>query len=285
MTGKQVTGTLEAGGERDVASILSERSLFPVQVKESASAGGGLSFVPGGRKKVNGQTLSVFYSQLASLLKAGVPMVRALNVLGEQSSSPVLMEVVQDIRGKVEDGETLGDAMARYPRIFSEMGCNMVRAGSEGGFLEDALNRVGDFTELQEDLKGRTVSAMAYPIFLFSVGSIVLSALLVFFVPKFDMLFERLRAKGEMPKMTEWLLDFSMLLQSYGWLLLLALVASRGRIAHAFQNRRGATSIGPMEIEDSRTRKYLDELGGRAFLPSAGNVVRQWSSYLKIAGN
>ena len=152
ITGKQVTGTLEAGGERDVASILSERSLFPVQVKESASASSGLSLLPGGRKKVNGQTISVFYSQLASLLRAGVPMVRALNVLGEQSSSPVLKEIVQEIRGQVEDGETLGDAMAGYPRVFSEMGCNMVRAGSEGGFLEDALNRVGDFTELQEDL-------------------------------------------------------------------------------------------------------------------------------------
>jgi general secretion pathway protein F/type IV pilus assembly protein PilC len=114
--------------------------------------------------------------------------------------------------------------MARYPRIFSEMGCNMVRAGSEGGFLEDALNRVGAFTELQEDLKGRTVSAMAYPIFLFSVGSLVLSALLVFFVPKFDMLFDRLREKGEMPVLTEWLLTFSKLLQSYGWVPLIAII-------------------------------------------------------------
>jgi general secretion pathway protein F/type IV pilus assembly protein PilC len=115
--------------------------------------------------------------------------------------------------------------MARFPKIFSEMACNMVRAGTEGGFLEDALDRVGSFTELQEDLKGRTVSALAYPIFLFSVGTVVLSALLVFFVPKFDMLFERLRKTGQMPYATEMLLAFSNLLQSYGWILLLAVFA------------------------------------------------------------
>jgi general secretion pathway protein F/type IV pilus assembly protein PilC len=281
MTGKQVTGTLEAGGERDVASILSERSLFPVQVKAAASAGAGLSLFPGGRKKVNGQTISLFYSQLASLLRAGVPMIRALNVLSQQSSSPVLKEVVQEIRGKVEDGEPLGDAMARYPRIFSEMGCNMVRAGSEGGFLEDALNRVGDFTELQEDLKGRTVSAMAYPIFLFSVGSIVLSALLVFFVPKFDMLFERLRAKGEMPKMTEWLLDFSMLLQSYGWLLLIALVAGAVSLHLHFKSETGRRRLDRWKLKIPVLGDILMNLAVARFCRVLGTLLGNGVPILK----
>ena len=254
MTGKQVTGTVEANSERDVATILSERSLFPVHVAPVAAKGGGITF---GGKKVNGQTMSVFYSQLASLLRAGVPMIRSLNVLSEQSSSPVLKEVVHEIRGKVEDGEPLGDAMARYPRIFSEMGCNMVRAGSEGGFLEDALNRVGTFTELQEDLKGRTISAMAYPIFLFSVGSVVLSALLVFFVPKFDMLFERLRSKGEMPTMTEWLLTFSKFLQSYGWVLLVVL-AGVGVALH-------------LHLKTDAGRNTLDKF--KLKIPVLGNIL------------
>ena len=222
-SGKQVTGTLQAKGQREVASLLAEQSLFPVQIKAADSRGQRLPGINAGGKKVSGQVMSGFYSQLASLLRAGVPMIRSLNVLSEQTSHPTLKEVVQEVRSKVEEGEPLGDAMARFPRVFNEMGCNMVRAGSEGGFLEDALDRVGTFTELQEDLKGRTLSAMAYPIFLLCVGSVVLSALLVFFVPKFDMLFERLRSKGEMPKMTEWLLGFSMFLQSYGWILLIVI--------------------------------------------------------------
>ncbi len=223
MTGKQVNGTLEAAGEREVATILSERSLFPVNVKDMGSP---TQSVFGHRKKVKGQTMAVFYSQLASLLRAGVPMIRSLNVLAEQSSDPVLQEVITDIRNRVEEGEPIGDSMARFPRVFSEMACNMVRAGTEGGFLEDALDRVGAFTELQEDLKGRTMSALAYPIFLFSVGTVVLSALLVFFVPKFDMLFERLRKTGQMPYATELLLAFSNFLQNYGWILLVAIAVA-----------------------------------------------------------
>ncbi len=224
-TGKQVNGTIEAGTEREVTSMLSERSLFPVKVSDVAkSKSPSLGSLFNRRQKVNGQTMAVFYSQLSSLLRSGVPMIRSLNVLGSQTSNAVLKEVLHDVRERVEEGETLGQTMARYPGVFSDMGTNMVRAGAEGGFLEDALDRVGTFTELQEDLKGRTVSAMAYPVFLFSVGSVVIVALLVFFVPKFDMLFDRLRRKGEMPWATEALLSFSQFLQQWGWLFLVVMV-------------------------------------------------------------
>ena len=236
LSGKLVNGTVEAASEREVASVLADRSLFPVTVKEQAQVTQG---VFGGQKKVNGQTMAVFYSQLASLLRAGVPMIRSLNVLGEQSSDAALKDVISQIRVRVEDGEPIGDSMARFPKVFSEMGCNMVRAGTEGGFLEDALDRVGAFTELQEDLKGRTVSALAYPIFLFSVGTVVLSALLVFFVPKFDMLFERLRKTGQMPYATEMLLAFSNFLQAYGWVLFIAVLAGCVAIRMKLQSDSG----------------------------------------------
>ncbi len=220
MTGKQISGTVEAGGEREVTAILSERSLFPVSVEDVGSAAGGGLRLFGRKKKVKGQTMAVFYGQMAALLRAGVPMIRSLNVLSDQTSDPVLKEVIGEIRARVEDGEPIGNAMARFPGVFSEMGTNMVRAGTEGGFLEDALDRVGTFTELQEDLKGRTVSALAYPVFLFAVGSVVVTTLLVFFVPKFDMLFDRLRASDQMPWATEALLSFSNFLREYGLFVL-----------------------------------------------------------------
>ncbi|MEL6105487.1 MAG: type II secretion system F family protein [Planctomycetota bacterium] len=219
MSGKIVNGSIEAASEREVASLLSERSLFPSKVAAVENTATKSLF--GKRKKVSGQIMATFYGQLASLLRSGVPMIRALTVLGEQSTDAVLAETVKEIRGRVEDGEPIGNAMARYPTIFSDMSINMVRAGTEGGFLEDALDRVGTFTELQEDLKGRTISAMAYPVFLFSVGSIVISGLLIFFVPKFDPMFDRLRRNDQMPQYTEWLLAFSVFLQQYGWVLLI----------------------------------------------------------------
>jgi len=221
LTGQKVTGLLEATSEREAASNLASRSLFPVEVRPAATRR--LNFQLG-NKRVKGQDLAIFFSQLASLLRSGVPMLRSLHVLSEQSSSPRLCEVIKEIRSKVEDGESIGDAFARHPQVFSEMSTNMVRAGVEGGFLEDALERVASFTEMQEDLKGRTISALAYPVFLAVMGTGVVAGLLIFFVPSFDKMFDRLRKKGEMPQITEYLLGFSNLLQSYGLYLLIAAI-------------------------------------------------------------
>ncbi|WP_182870080.1 type II secretion system F family protein [Rhodopirellula sp. JC639] len=223
MAGKTVSGSIEAANEREVAALLSEKSLFPSKVAAADNASGRSLF--GQRKHVKGQTMATFYGQLASLLRSGVPMMRSLTVLGEQATDPVLGDIVKEIKSRVEDGEPIGNAMARFPNVFSDMAINMVRAGTEGGFLEDALERVSVFTELQEDLKGRTISALAYPVFLFSVGSLVISGLLVFFVPKFDAMFDRLRQKDEMPWYTESLLSFSTVLQQYGWVILLLGIA------------------------------------------------------------
>jgi type II secretory pathway component PulF len=226
MKGQQVNGTIEAGNSRDATAQLAARNLFPTEVKaaegkESVASRSALT-----NRRVKGQVMATFYSQMSSLLRSGVPMLRALTVLSQQSTDATLSAVLTEIKGRVEDGEPLGVAMSRYPRVFSDMGVNMTRAGAEGGFLEDALERVGTFTELQEDLKGRTISALAYPVFLFGVGTIVITILLVFFVPKFDLMFDRLRDKGQMPWVTDALLSFSRMLQSYGWLLLLAIAGA-----------------------------------------------------------
>lgn len=270
MSGKQVTGTVEANAERDVASILSEKSLFPVEVKANAGAP---QAIFGKRKKVKAQTMAMFYSQLAALLRAGVPMIRSLNVMADQSSNALLTEVITDIRARVEDGESIGDAMARYPKVFNEMGCNMVRAGTEGGFLEDALDRVGKFTELQEDLKGRTISAMAYPIFLFSVGSVVLTGLLVFFVPKFDPMFDRLRRKGEMPSATEALLATSTFLQTYGWVLVVLMFVAAFAIRAKIQSESGKDLVDRFKLKIPVLGEILMNLAVARFCRVLGTLL------------
>lgn len=270
MSGKQVTGTVEANAERDVAGILSEKSLFPVEVKANTGAP---QAIFGKRKKVKAQTMAMFYSQLAALLRAGVPMIRSLNVMADQSSNALLTEVITDIRARVEDGESIGDAMARYPKVFNEMGCNMVRAGTEGGFLEDALDRVGKFTELQEDLKGRTISAMAYPIFLFSVGSVVLTGLLVFFVPKFDPMFDRLRRKGEMPSATEALLATSTFLQTYGWVLVVLMFVAAFAIRAKIQSESGKDLVDRFKLKIPVLGEILMNLAVARFCRVLGTLL------------
>lgn len=219
LTGEIVSGSMFANTEREVVSALSVKSLFPVTV-ETEREKKQITF--GGR--VNDQKIAVFYEQLASLISNGVPMMRSLHILKEQTRIPVFEKALEDVIARVEDGESLSDSFARHPKIFSEMAVNMSRAGAEGGFLEDALQRVAAFTEQQAELKSRTVGALIYPAVLATIGSIVVTILIVFFVPKFGQMFDQLRAMGELPAITDWLLWFSEFVRGYGWLVALLVV-------------------------------------------------------------
>ncbi len=222
MQGQKVTGRLTAQTEGEVISSLTAKALFPLEVKAEKK---GARFQIGS-KRVSPQQAATFYAQLASLVRSGVPLMRSLVVLHDQASNEALKAVLEDVRSRVEEGESLDSAMARHPRAFSDMAINMVRAGAEGGFLEDALERVASFTEDQEDLKGRTLSALAYPIFLAVVGSLILAFLLIVFVPSFEELFARLRDRGQLPAITDWLLWFSGTLNRYGLVLVVAVIAT-----------------------------------------------------------
>ena len=256
LTGQRVTGTVSATTEREVISILSGRSLFPVEVKADK-----LTTAPGAKLRVRGQLMATVYSQLAALLKSGVPLLRAIAVVRDQTSNKNLKAIMDEVYRRVEEGSTLADAIARFPRAFSEMSVNMVRAGGEGGFLEEALERVASFTEEQEDLKSRTISAMVYPLLLGTAGTIVVSALIVFFVPKFAVMFERLRERGELPWATDVLLWISDTTRAYGWLIVLMAV-----VAGIFLNLRLKTSEGRRM---SDLVKIKMPLAGRIFLSFA----------------
>src|SRR5437868_9525147 len=140
--------------------------------------------------------MATFYSQLADLLRSGVPLLRSLDILERQSSQPAMSEILREVRAKVADGTSLAEAMAPHPKAFNELAVSMVRAGQEGGFLEDVLKRIADFTEHQEDLKAKVIGAMAYPVLLLSVGFLVLNGLVIFVVPQFRPIFTKLEEQG-----------------------------------------------------------------------------------------
>src|SRR5207253_8999931 len=186
-SGQRSQGTLTANSEREVMAMLDARGLFPVAIKSAKSA----SAARWGGRRVKSRHMSTFYSQLADLLRSGVPLLRSLDILERQGANPSLSEIIREVRAKVADGTSLGDAMAQHPRAFDELALSMVRAGQEGGFLEDVLRRIADFTEHQEDLKSKVIGALAYPMFLAVVGVIVLVVLVVGFVPRFEPIFKK----------------------------------------------------------------------------------------------
>lgn len=217
-TGTKSTGTLTANSEREAALILDGRGLFPLKIGLARTQAAGAGGLFGGR--VSGRATATLYAQLADLLHSGVPLLRSLELLERQSTNRTLQSVLRDVRVRVADGTGLAQAMSYHPRVFNELACSMVRAGQEGGFLEDVLKRIASFVEHQEDLKAKVVGSLAYPAFLAFAGFGVVTVLMVFFVPKFESIFEKLKEKGEMPDITSALLWFSHALTDYWWVVL-----------------------------------------------------------------
>jgi len=217
-SGQDVTGSMSAGSKRETLLALAERSLYPLHVE---AARGSLSlgrWRP--RRRIKPQLVATNLAQLADLLQNGVPLLKALEILAEQATQQELGEVLSGIRDEVAEGTSLDAAMARRPEVFGELAVSMIRAGSEGAFLEDALKRTADFLELQEELKWKVVGAMAYPAFLAVAGVCVTVILVVFFVPKFAALFARLEQQGGgLPGATVALLWISDTLGRYGLFL------------------------------------------------------------------
>jgi type II secretory pathway component PulF len=217
LSGTEVTGVITAASEHEAVSSLSQRALFPVQVNATEDAAKGKR---GWGNKVRNRHLAMLFSQLADLLHSGVPLLRSLEILQQQSSQAALSAVLGDIRERVADGTPLADAVTAHPDVFNDLTASMIRAGEEGGFLEDVLKRIAQFTEHQEDLKSRVVGAIAYPAFLAVMGSIIVTGIIVYFVPKFEPLFERLKDRGGLPWPTTALMALSDFLGGYGlWLV------------------------------------------------------------------
>ena len=255
MSGQEVKGLLTAGTETEVVSTLSSRELFPLRIElaESARADDRLR-----GRRVKARDLATFYSQLSDLLRSGVPLLRSLELLQRQSRNKVLKVVLQEVRDEVADGTRLAEALRQHPNVFAELAISMVRAGEEGSFLEDVLRRIADFTEHQEDLKGRVVGAAVYPMFLVVVGGLVLMFMMIWFVPKFEPIFQRLEARGELPWATTAVVTISDTLTNYG-------LPVAGIIAAAvfFAMQYFGTDEGRMTLDR-----------GKLSVPGAGKIYR-----------
>lgn len=249
LTGEDVVGQIAAASRREALRVLSERSLFPLKIADAAPAKANWQekFKLGSR--VKSDVLASNLSQLADLLQNGVPLLSALQVLSEQATHAGFAKVLADVRDRVVEGTPLDQAFARHPDVFGELAVSMVRAGSEGAFLEDALKRTADFLELQEELKSRVTGAMAYPAFLAIAGFVVTVVLVVFFVPKFAELFAQLERQGGLPTATVALLWISDTLGKYG---ILMAAGSAGLVA--FLRTKARTPQGRLFVDRLKLR-------------------------------
>jgi type IV pilus assembly protein PilC len=211
--GKKVKGVMEADSERQVVTQLRPQGLTVISIKRSYGVftsiiGKSTLKLEIFKPRVRAKDIIVFFRQFATLINAGLPIAQALGVMIDQTPNPSLKEIVGGIRKDVEAGKPLSECLAKYPRIFSSLSYNMVRAGEMGGVLDTILTRLAGYLESIENIKERITSAMRYPIFVTFMAGGLTMALIFFILPQMKSLFaESLHA--ELPALTQFMLNVS----------------------------------------------------------------------------
>ena len=269
-SGRQVNGVLAAASKQEALNNLASQRLFPMRV--DLADGKKLEFGKAG-KKVGARYLALLYTQLGDLLQSGVPLLRSLELLEKQTRNPNLRTVIQDVREQVAEGNRLADAMRRHPRAFGDLAVSMVRAGEEGGFLEDVLKRIAKFTEHQQELKSRVFGAMIYPAFLLGMGGMIVSAMLVFFVPKFQPIFDRIAQQQGLPWATTSLMAVSEVLQSYYLFLAGGMLAIGFVLSYWLGTPEGRRAFDRVRINAPGVGKILRTLAIARFCRILGTLL------------
>ena len=217
--GKTINGALEAPNERVVAAKLREMGYAPVSITRSKESALQKEItIPGFAKKVKTEDLAVFSRQFATMINSGVSLIRALNILAEQTENEKLAEIIKEVRSDVEEGQSLSESIAKHPDTFPKLYVAMVRAGETAGMLDSVLLRVADTMETDVALRRKIKSALTYPVVVLIMALGLSAAMLVFIVPTFVGLFESLG--GELPLPTKVMLVLSGLLRNFWYIVM-----------------------------------------------------------------
>lgn len=232
--GQEATGVLDAASSNDAVAQLRQSGYFPTSVveegkgpapkaskqvakasaapatKKKGKKGGGFFE----KKTIKGKTLMIFTRQLATLIDAGLPLLRGLTVLAKQERDLVLKSTINSLADSVQSGSTFSESLAQHPRLFNKLYINMVKAGELGGVLELVLNRLAEFQEKAQKIKNKVVAAMFYPIIVLFIAVAIMAFLLVFIVPKFEQIFQDMLGGRPLPGLTQFVIGVSNLLKN-----------------------------------------------------------------------
>ena len=216
-SGQNESGTVTAANRHEALRTLADRALFPLQLADQKSEPLGERLPFPLRRKIKPEVLADTFTQLSDLLENGVPLLDALRILAAQATEPRLADVLTQVKDQVADGTNLDTALEHFPDVFPNLSVSMVRAGLEGAFLEEALQRVSSFLRKQDALRAQVIGALTYPLILAVGGLGVTLFLVIFVVPMFQGFFDRLERAGTgLPAVTVILLALSHFLLRYG---------------------------------------------------------------------
>jgi type IV pilus assembly protein PilC len=219
--GKMIGGTLDADSQGAVASRLRQMGYAPVSIEVARQSSLQMEVKLPGSSRVKPKELAVFSRQFATMINSGLSLLRALSILAEQTENKRLAGVLTAVRNEVEKGSALSAALAQHPKVFNRLYISMVRAGEVGGFLDQVLLKVAETLEKEVELRGKVKSAMTYPVVVFAMVLLIVSAMLVFIVPMFKNLYGQLG--GTLPLPTRVLVGISDVVKRWFLLVLVGI--------------------------------------------------------------
>jgi len=247
--GKIVKGEMRASGENIVNATLRRQGIANPKVKKVSGRGG---------KKIKQQDIAFFTRQLATMMKAGVPLLQSFDIVAKGHSNPAVTKLLLDIKTEVETGSSLGQAFRKYPLYFDALYCNLVAAGEQAGILDALLDRLATYQEKMMAIKGKIKKALFYPISILVVAFIVTAVIMIFVIPQFKELFQSFGAG--LPAPTLVVMQISEIFVSYWWLIFGSIFGAAYFLANALKRSE--------KLQFARDRLMLK-------LPVVGDMVRK----------
>ncbi len=244
--GQEVSGTIEAASEDAAVARLKDQGYRPFEVNEAAEGGFDLNipFISG--PPVNQEEVALFTRQMATLLDAGLPLLRAVNIMKEQTENEDFKEILQEVSQDIKGGSSFSEALDRHPEVFEDLYVNMVKAGEVGGVMEAVLQRLAEFSEKAQELKTKIKSATMYPAIMFCIAILVVVFLLIFVLPTFIDLFQEMGV--DLPLPTRIVIGISNYLQTRWYVVLGMVIAGYYALKWYYGTDQGEYNIDKLKI-------------------------------------
>jgi general secretion pathway protein F len=276
-SGRVINGSLEAAGEKEVVANLQRMGYIPIRIDAARGAGRSWGIdlsadISSTFQRVSSRDLMVFTQDLHALLEAGLPVDKALSILIQVAEKEKVKNMIAGILKSIEGGNSLSEALGKYPKVFTPLYVNMVRAGETGGVLPAVLERLGEFLESSQDLRDYIKSAMVYPLFLVLVGGVSIIIMLTFVIPKFSIIFSDMGQA--IPASTQLLLGISNGLRDYWWLILIAVAAMVAAVRQYVRTEKGGYRKDRLALRMPVVGKLVRSVEVARFSRTLGTLIR-----------
>ncbi|MDO4641381.1 MAG: type II secretion system F family protein [Neisseria sp.] len=225
LTDQIVRGEVVAKDEEEARKKLQRRSIKPLRVSKVKSTR---------KKKITQADITIFTRQLATMMKAGLPVMQAFEIVARGHSNPSMTQLLMQVRGDVEQGSPMAQAFAKHPKYFDRFYCNLIAAGETGGVLEGLLDKLALYKEKTQAIKKKVKSALTYPIAIVVVAIVLVMIMMMFVLPEFGKVYEGMGA--ELPGLTQIMMAISRFFVAWGWLIIVVMIASVIGAVKAVQN-------------------------------------------------